>query len=101
MVSWLPNLVRITIQNCRRCQLLPWFGDLPFLEILKLKSLSALVYIDNNNIQSSPFAGAAGAPSSSRSNVMSAARGGSLFPALKKLLLFDLPLLKEWSSNYG
>ncbi|KAL7234322.1 hypothetical protein ACSBR1_017841 [Camellia fascicularis] len=58
-------------------------------------NLLVLVYIDNNNIQSSSFAGAAGAPSSSRSNVMSAARGGSLFPALKKLLLFDLPLLKE------
>ncbi|KAL7174835.1 hypothetical protein ACSBR1_017825 [Camellia fascicularis] len=70
------------------------------LQILKLKSLSALVYIDNNNIQYSSFAGAVGAPSS-RSNVMSATKGGSLFLVIKKLLLFDLPLLKEWLSNYG
>ncbi|KAL7204419.1 hypothetical protein ACSBR2_017483 [Camellia fascicularis] len=101
MVSWLPNLVRITIQNCRRCQHLPWFGDLPSLKFLKLQSLSALEYIDNNCIWSSSVANtdsgaAVDTPSSSRSNLMSAATRGSFFPALEKLLLDGLPLLKEW-----
>ncbi|KAI8025362.1 putative disease resistance protein RGA4 [Camellia lanceoleosa] len=102
MVSFLPNLVQITIQNCRRCQHLPWFGDLPFLKVLELKSLSALEYINNNSGESCSFTaggggGAAAADaSSSRINVMSASTGRSFFPALESLLLHDLPLLKEW-----
>ncbi|XP_028120531.1 putative disease resistance protein RGA1 [Camellia sinensis] len=101
MVSWLPNLVCITIQNCRRCQHLPWFGDLPFLKFFKLQSLSALEYIDNNYIGSSSVANTTSdatvdTPSSSRSKLMNAATRGSFFPALEKLLLDGLPLLKEW-----
>ncbi|KAI8026872.1 putative disease resistance protein RPP1 [Camellia lanceoleosa] len=71
------------------------------MKFLKLQSLSALEYIDNNCIGSSSVANTAsgaavGTPSSSRSNLMSAATRGSFFPALEKLLLDGLPLLKEW-----
>ncbi|THF95986.1 hypothetical protein TEA_009389 [Camellia sinensis var. sinensis] len=70
-------------------------------EFFKLQSLSALEYIDNNYIGSSSVANTTSdatvdTPSSSRSKLMNAATRGSFFPALEKLLLDGLPLLKEW-----
>ncbi|KAL3537436.1 hypothetical protein ACH5RR_000802 [Cinchona calisaya] len=71
-ISLLPNLASITIESCYQCQQLPAFGELPFLRLLKLYSFYMLEDIGHNSNSS------------------------SYFPSLKELVLFDLPLLRDW-----
>ncbi|PPD90240.1 hypothetical protein GOBAR_DD12809 [Gossypium barbadense] len=44
----LPNLVEISLANCERCHQLPPPGKLRFLEVLTIKGMGALKYIDSN-----------------------------------------------------
>ncbi|KAA8515664.1 hypothetical protein F0562_018725 [Nyssa sinensis] len=93
MVSSVPNLVEITLAECRKCQHLPWFGQLSLLKSLYFGSLISLEYIHNNSVQSS----SSDSSSSLRGNVVNVAKEGPFFPSLKQLVLFNLALLKEWS----
>ncbi|CAI9100865.1 OLC1v1038050C1 [Oldenlandia corymbosa var. corymbosa] len=73
-ISLLPNLVTITIERCFRSEELPSFAELPGLKVLKLFSLNELTSIYRNSNSSS----------------------STYYPALKELVLFDLPLLRDW-----
>ena len=69
----LPNLVKIKMENCEKCEVLPPFGQLPFLEDLYLSELNAVEYMEDYSSSSTPF-----------------------FPSLKTLRLDSLINLKEW-----
>ncbi|RWR74854.1 putative disease resistance protein RGA3 isoform X1 [Cinnamomum micranthum f. kanehirae] len=71
---FLPNLIEIALVNCRRCESLPSFGQLPFLKVLSICGMDAVKCIDNS------FYGNNGT-------------GG--FPSLRELSIKDMPNLKE------
>nr|XP_028952412.1 putative disease resistance protein RGA4 [Malus domestica] len=82
----LPSLVEITIEGWNRCQHLQPFDQLPSLKFLKICSLSCVKYINN------------GANCSSTTRLVDGKREALFFPSLKELVLYDLPLLKEWQA---
>ena len=69
----LPNLVMVHICFCRRSQVLPPFGQLPFLKCLRLFYLYGVKYMKDNPSSPKPF-----------------------FPSLKTLVIDDLPNLEGW-----
>ncbi|KAJ8646479.1 hypothetical protein MRB53_008227 [Persea americana] len=70
----LPNLTEIALANCRRCESLPSFGQLPFLKVLTICGMDGVKCIDT------AFYG---------KNVTSG------FPSLKQLTITDMPNLEE------
>lgn len=64
----LPNLIEIALSNCRRCESLPSFGQLPFLKVLTIRGMAAVKCIDNVT---------------------------SGFPSLKELTIGNMPSLEE------
>ena len=68
----LPNLVTIQIFFCKRCQVLPPFGELPSLKHLHLRNLPAVEYM-KDPLSANPF-----------------------FPSLKILMICDMHNLKGW-----
>ncbi|KAI8004996.1 putative disease resistance RPP13-like protein 1 [Camellia lanceoleosa] len=94
----LQNLVKIELSNCTRCEEIPPLGHLPHLEVVELVGLNNLKCIghefyghnivvnqDNEGIVSNSCNGAA-------------ARAPTVaFPALRELVLEDMPNLEEWS----
>ena len=71
----LPNLTEIALDNCRRCESLPSFGQLPFLKVLRIRGMDGVKCIDT------AFNG---------KNVTSG------FPSLKKLTITSMPNLEEF-----
>ncbi|KAK9270352.1 hypothetical protein L1049_025931 [Liquidambar formosana] len=74
----LPNLTEVVLINCRRCEVLPTLGQLPFLKVLIMQGMDAVVEIDSR------FYGEGG--------------DKRLFPSLKELTLRDFPSLRSWES---
>eukprot|EP00268_Persea_americana_P054698 TRINITY_DN6291_c0_g1_i4.p1 TRINITY_DN6291_c0_g1~~TRINITY_DN6291_c0_g1_i4.p1 ORF type:complete len:1137 (+),score=191.79 TRINITY_DN6291_c0_g1_i4:1029-4439(+) len=74
--SLLPNLNEIALVNCRRCESLPSFGQLPFLKALTICGMDAVRCIDD------AFYG---------NNVT------SIFPSLEEFTIEDMPNLEEIS----
>ncbi|RWR74856.1 putative disease resistance protein RGA3 isoform X1 [Cinnamomum micranthum f. kanehirae] len=74
--SLLPNLNEIALVNCRRCESLPSFGQLPFLKALTICGMDAVRCIDD------AFYG---------NNVT------SRFPSLEEFTIEDMPNLEEIS----
>nr|DAD29792.1 TPA_asm: hypothetical protein HUJ06_031260 [Nelumbo nucifera] len=72
--SLLPNLVRIQLRDCPRCESLEFSGPLPSLEYLSLSELISLKSITSK-----------------------LRKGEGFFPSLKELYLFHLPKLESWS----
>eukprot|EP00268_Persea_americana_P054699 TRINITY_DN6291_c0_g1_i5.p1 TRINITY_DN6291_c0_g1~~TRINITY_DN6291_c0_g1_i5.p1 ORF type:complete len:1110 (+),score=191.03 TRINITY_DN6291_c0_g1_i5:1029-4358(+) len=70
----LPNLTEVELANCRRCESLPSFGQLPFLKVLTIRGMDGVKCIDT------AFYG---------KNVTSG------FPSLKQLTITDMPNLEE------
>ncbi|XP_010257212.1 PREDICTED: putative disease resistance RPP13-like protein 1 [Nelumbo nucifera] len=81
--SVLPNLVRIVIGHCRRCECFEIFGPLPFLKDLELHDSTALKKINVWNWRR-------------QCQVQGGDASSSIFPSLKKLFLRDMPNLEEW-----
>ncbi|KAK9269991.1 hypothetical protein L1049_025564 [Liquidambar formosana] len=76
----LPNLIKIVLIDCKRCEHLPTLGRLPFLEILHMHAMDAV-----NNIGNEFYGEGAGRP----------------FMSLKELSLSDFPHLAYWWSMDG
>ena len=75
----LPNLVTIRLRDCKRCQVLPPFGQLPSLQYLQLWSLEAVEYMKDDYHRLSvanPF-----------------------FPSLKSLEICNMPSLRRWGKR--
>ncbi|KNA13795.1 hypothetical protein SOVF_113510 [Spinacia oleracea] len=88
MPSWitlLPNLVRLSLKNCKELGHLPCLGNLRHLEYLRLQDLTKLEYVEINPsvFNSTPGSGSA--------------EGVSFFASLKRLELNCLPKLKGWA----
>ncbi|XP_042384267.1 putative disease resistance protein RGA1 [Zingiber officinale] len=98
MESQLPNLVEVSLRNCRDCELIPPFGNLQFLKKLNLYSMNGITHLGDE------FHGYRGFPSLRELslNWMSNLEEWSeshvvdqLFPLLQKLLIFWCPKLKS------
>ncbi|XVF71541.1 hypothetical protein PTKIN_Ptkin12aG0046200 [Pterospermum kingtungense] len=75
----LPNLVELSLENCRRCDQLPPLGKLRFLKELNVSGMDALKSIDSN------FYG----------------DGETCFPSLETLTICHAPCLEEWTAVNG
>ncbi|GAB4832216.1 hypothetical protein Ancab_040260 [Ancistrocladus abbreviatus] len=78
LTRFLPNLVEIMLRNCKRCQHLPLFGQLPSLKRLDLRGLESVEYMESDM-----------SLSSSASTVL-------FFPSLEELYLEDMSGLRGW-----
>ncbi|XP_058079948.1 putative disease resistance protein RGA4 [Magnolia sinica] len=78
--SSLPNLIQVSVINCRRCEQLPPLSHLPFLKVLVIRGMDAVKSIGKH------FYG---------DDVTEA------FPSLKELTIQDMPNLEEWSGSNG
>ncbi|XP_058079936.1 putative disease resistance protein RGA3 [Magnolia sinica] len=79
--SSLPNLIEVSVINCRRCEQLPPLGHLPLLKVLVIQGMDAVKSIGNH------FYGG--------NDVTEA------FPSLEELAIQDMPNLEEWSGSNG
>ncbi|KAL0431360.1 UNVERIFIED_CONTAM: putative disease resistance protein RGA1 [Sesamum radiatum] len=71
------NLMKVTLEDCRRCEHLPPLGKLPSLTYLKLDRMDSI-------------------------KCLSAELGGhgeTVFPTLKTLIIIDMPNLEEWKTT--
>ncbi|KAG6515971.1 putative disease resistance protein RGA1 [Zingiber officinale] len=73
----LPNLVEVSLQNCRDCEHIPPFGNLQFLKKLYLQSMTDVTQMGDE------FHGYGG------------------FPSLQELFLHGMDNLEEWSESHG
>ncbi|KAL2536799.1 putative disease resistance RPP13-like protein 1 [Forsythia ovata] len=80
-VSLLVNLVRVSLNNCRKCSNLPLLGQLPSLEDLSIEGMDTVISIGVE------FFG----EDSSR----------KLFPSLRTLEFKDMPAWEQWSFDAG
>ncbi|XP_058078221.1 putative disease resistance protein RGA3 isoform X2 [Magnolia sinica] len=78
--SLLPNLIEVSLINCRRCEQLPPLSHLPLLKVLVIRGMDAVKSIGKH------FYG---------DDVTEA------FPSLKQLNIQDMPNLEEWSGSNG
>ncbi|XP_058078507.1 putative disease resistance protein RGA4 [Magnolia sinica] len=79
--SSLPNLIEVSVINCRRCERLPLVSRSPFIKVLVIQGMYALKSIDNH------FSGGDDVTEG--------------FQSLKELSLIDMPNLQEWSGLNG
>ncbi|XP_059639091.1 disease resistance protein RGA2-like [Cornus florida] len=92
-MSFLLNLVQISLWKCDGWKHLPKLEQLPCLKSLSLFGLESVEYIDDNscggvNDESSSFS-----PSSSRDPTTTTA---TFFPSLENLCIREMPNLKGW-----
>lgn len=66
------NLIRIYLEGCSECVIIPQFGQLPNLKSIKLSFLNKVDYMDNCSSE------------------------GSIFLSLEYIQLIGMPKLKEW-----
>ncbi|KAK4410146.1 putative disease resistance protein [Sesamum angolense] len=71
------NLMKVTLEDCRRCEHLPPLGKLPSLTYLKLDRMDCIKCL----------------------NAELRGDGECVFPALKTLILIDMPSLEEWKTK--
>ncbi|KAL0395904.1 UNVERIFIED_CONTAM: putative disease resistance protein RGA1 [Sesamum calycinum] len=71
------NLMKVTLEDCRRCEHLPPLGKLPSLTYLKLDRMDYIKCL----------------------NAELRGDGECVFPALKTLILIDMPSLEEWKTK--
>uniref|UniRef100_A0A7N2MYE4 R13L1/DRL21-like LRR repeat region domain-containing protein n=1 Tax=Quercus lobata TaxID=97700 RepID=A0A7N2MYE4_QUELO len=77
--SLLPNLVEISLENCRSYEHLPPLGNLPYLKVLVLTSNHIVKYLGNEFYGDSAI----------------------VFPSLESLELCDMTNLEEWRTVNG
>ena len=77
--SLLPNLVEISLENCRRYEHLPPLGNLPYLKVLVLTGNHIVKYLGNEFYGDSAI----------------------VFPSLESLELCDMTNLEEWRTVNG
>ena len=77
--SLLPNLVEISLENCRRYEHLPPLGNLPYLKVLFLTGNHIVKYLGNEFYGDSAI----------------------VFPSLESLELCDMTNLEEWRTVNG
>ncbi|GMP41156.1 hypothetical protein CsSME_00011352 [Camellia sinensis var. sinensis] len=98
----LQNLVKIELFECTRCEQVPRLGHLPHLEVIRMFGLSNLKRIgpefygrhsvvnhDNDGI-------IFGSCSEAETTATVAKAATVVFPALRELLLDDMPNIEEW-----
>ncbi|XP_027158563.1 putative disease resistance protein RGA3 [Coffea eugenioides] len=78
----LKNLIEVKLLHCRNLQEIPTFGHLPFLERLVLDGLHKITSIRSSFYNNGASVGGQGRT--------------KLFPALKALILDNMPNLTEW-----
>ncbi|PIA41218.1 hypothetical protein AQUCO_02300192v1 [Aquilegia coerulea] len=74
MQPLLPNLMKVTLSGCRKCQHLPPFGQLPSLKVLKLEKMDALQFIEGSLV----------------------GRSRECFSSLERVFLRSIPNLENW-----
>ncbi|KAL1809333.1 hypothetical protein ACET3Z_026323 [Daucus carota] len=103
--SWITmmlNLVKITLRNCNRCEVLPPLGHLPKLMEIEIKGMSNVGVVGDDFCggQSTGASSRSGFPQLKRLNIENCPRlrkiTASCFPSLKYLYFQDLPSLEEW-----
>ncbi|KAM4113680.1 hypothetical protein ACJW30_04G014300 [Castanea mollissima] len=75
------NLIEIVLRGCRKCEVLPTLGLLPFLRVLTIEGMD-----DVRRIGTEFY-----------SNYNNGSNGNMLFPALRKLHLIRMTNLVEWT----
>ncbi|GMP41166.1 hypothetical protein CsSME_00011361 [Camellia sinensis var. sinensis] len=101
-VQLLQNLVKIELSECTRCEQVPRLGHIPHLEVIRMSGLSNLKRIgpefcgrhsvvnhDNDGI-------IFGSCSEAETTATTAKAATVVFPALRELLLDDMPNIEEW-----
>ncbi|XP_058183943.1 putative disease resistance protein RGA3 [Rhododendron vialii] len=86
------NLVKIELTRCRDCEQVPTLGQLPHLEVVVMDGFDNLKRIGPDFYGLNEIIVGAG---SSRTR---AAPAAVVFPALRKLTLYRMPQLEEWSN---
>lgn len=85
-VTMMTNLVKVTLRNCKRCEVFPPLGHLPKLREMDISGLDALLRVIGSN-----FHGGQGRVSSEFSKSCR-----TMYPSLTRLILWGLPKLEEW-----
>ncbi|KAL4614708.1 hypothetical protein ACB092_07G073000 [Castanea dentata] len=78
-LSSLTNLVKLNVENCKKCQYLPPLCQLPSLQELHVRNMDGLEYISDQDIIASM-----------------GSSGTAFFPSLDLLILENCPNLKKW-----
>ncbi|XP_042481072.1 putative disease resistance protein RGA3 [Macadamia integrifolia] len=86
--SFLPNLVRFSLENCERLEHVPALGQLPSLKSLKLKGMKRMKSLGSELY--------CGNDSNSQASLTKTA-----FPSLEEISLLHLPSLEEWMEPQG
>ncbi|XP_017217286.2 putative disease resistance protein RGA4 [Daucus carota subsp. sativus] len=84
-ITMMTNLVKVTLRNCKRCEVFPQLGHLPKLREMDINGMDALRVIGSH------FYGGLGRGSSEFSESCT-----TIYPSLTRLILWDLPKLEEW-----
>ncbi|XP_059639085.1 putative disease resistance protein RGA1 [Cornus florida] len=92
-MSFLLNLVQISLENCNGCKHLPKLEQLPCLKSLSLDHLESVEYIDDNSCGGVNDESSSSSPSSSTEPTTTTA---TFFPSLENLYIMEMPKLKEW-----
>lgn len=77
------NLVKVTLSNCKRCEVFPQPGHLPKLREMDINGMDELRVIGSNFY---------GGPCRGELSESCA----TMYPSLKRLILWGLPKLEEW-----
>ncbi|GAB4832581.1 hypothetical protein Ancab_040279 [Ancistrocladus abbreviatus] len=78
LTRFLPNLVEIRLVDCKRCQNLPLFDQLPSLKCLFLRDLESVEYMESDT------------------SLSLSASSAAFFPSLETLVLYDMGRLRRW-----
>ncbi|XP_065628877.1 disease resistance protein RGA2-like [Quercus suber] len=81
-LSFLTNLVQLSILNCKKCQYLPPLYQLPSLQRLDISAMDGLEYMTDGDMNDEISA--------------SLASPSTFFPSLETLILSTCPYLKGW-----
>ncbi|KAK1364475.1 hypothetical protein POM88_040036 [Heracleum sosnowskyi] len=93
MASWITkmtNLVKITINDCNRCQEIPPLGHLPKLREMEIKGM------DNAKIIRCDICRGLRSSTSDLNDSLAANTITTIYPSLTNLTLWNLPKLEEW-----